>query len=127
MRIECERENSATGHIGFLEFINAAALPLARNLCNIEAEPILYSILHAASLSSALSILHPRDIPPHQPTQDPRPARPAKQLFTKAIEAGHRIERCRQSTCERNRGAASQLHGARAERNSVDYGQNTRT
>ena len=35
-----ERENSATGHIGFLEFINAAALPFARNPCNIDDEPI---------------------------------------------------------------------------------------
>ena len=51
-----ERENSSTGHIGFLEFINAAALPFARKPCNIDNEPVfnilsfmrapLFSVFH---------------------------------------------------------------------------------
>ena len=43
----CERENSATGHIEFLDFINAAAFPFARNPCNMLGSPaFILSITH---------------------------------------------------------------------------------
>ena len=62
-----ERENSATGHIGFLEFINAAALPFAREPCNINGKAILASIASSVERVHAATGIHP----PSQPTRYP--------------------------------------------------------
>ena len=60
----CECENSATGHIGFLEFINAAALPFA---CNINSKAILASIASSLEQVHGATGIHP----PSQPTRYP--------------------------------------------------------
>ena len=71
----CERENSATGHIGFLEFINAAALPFAREPCNINGKAILASI--ASSVERVpCGYRDPPAFPTHPLPIHPRPARP---------------------------------------------------
>ena len=67
MRIECERENSAIGNIGFLEFINAAALPFARNPCNMIGKAILASIASSLEQVHGATGIHP----PSQPTRYP--------------------------------------------------------
>ena len=59
-----DRENSATGHIGFLEFINAAALPFA---CNINSKAILASIASSLEQVHGATGIHP----PSQPTRYP--------------------------------------------------------
>ena len=81
-----ERENSATGHIGFLEFINAPALPFARNPCNIDHEHILYSVLHAASTLKCA--LHPKD--PASPTPPTHPRSTISSAGQAAIHSSHR-------------------------------------
>ena len=109
-----ERENSATGHIGFLEFINAAALPFARNRCNINGRAILASIASSLELrsmrlpGSTRLPTPPATHPPHQLDQ-PAGAGQASLRCEPLMR-----EPCRRSTCESNMGGPSRVCVARA-------------
>ena len=85
----CERENSATGHIEFLDFINAAAFPFAHNPCNMLGSPaFILSITHwIGSMRVPGTTRLPN--PPYPSTQ---PARPARERVKRAFAASHQSE-----------------------------------
>ena len=121
-------ENSATGHIGFLEFINAAALPFARNPCNMIGTAILASIASSVERVHAATGIHP----PSQPTRYPsthdqldQPGSGQNEPSQRAIESSRAGGSPASATVARhlNRVASA----ARAVRNSVNYERSTRT
>ena len=88
-RVACQRGISATGHIDFLEFINASALSFARKPCNMLGSPaFILSITHwIGSMRVPGTTRLPN--PPYPSTQ---PARPARERVKRAFAASHQSE-----------------------------------
>ena len=85
-------QTSATGHIDFLEFANAAALPFACNPCNMLDEATSYRFynckhhpLERVHARTPRTTRHPA-FPPYPSTQ---PARPARERVKRAFAASH--------------------------------------
>ena len=69
---DCERGNSATGRIDFLEFINASALSFARKPIQHARQPRFYNCDHPLDRVHAGPGDHPTH-PTHPPSQLDQP------------------------------------------------------
>ena len=86
---DCERGNSATGHIDFLEFINASALSFARKTMQHARQPRFYTCDHPLDWVHAGPGTTRLPNPPYPSTQ---PARPARERVKRAFAASHQSE-----------------------------------